>query len=132
MTALVYAYQYAALRIHLDDSRIARSLRFVVINRKGAVTFCLLGIMLIGTFQYLGALYTVFSFGLRLQNEGRAIGALDREVDALELKIQRAAADFSVEHKELLGSMEKISQVRYVTGKQEAVSLRHTWYTDAR
>ncbi len=122
MTALAYAYQNMASRITLGDMGIARSFQFARINRKSAVTFCLLGIMLLGAFQYLGALYQVFSFGLRLQSENREVGALDQEVNALELKTQRAAANFAVEHQEALSSMEKISQVRYITGEQETVS----------
>lgn len=122
MTALVYAYQHMTSRVTLGDISVARSFQFAKINQKSAVTFCVLGIMLLGAFQYLGALYEIFAFGLRLQDESREIGALSQEVDSLELRTQRAAANFPIEHKELLSSMEKISQVRYVTGEQEAVS----------
>ncbi len=109
-------------RLTLGDMNITRSFPFARINRKSAVTFCLLGIMLLGAFQYLGALYQIFSFGLRLQDENREIGVLDQEVNALDLKIQRAVANFAAEHQEALSSMEKISTVRYITGAQEAVS----------
>lgn len=122
MTALIYVYQNMASRMTLGEIGIARSFQFAKTNQKSAVTFCLLGVMLLGAFQYLGALYAVFSFGLRLQSENREVGSLDQEVDALELKTQRAAANFAVEHQEALSSMEKISQVRYITGEQEAMS----------
>lgn len=122
MTALAYAYQNMASRMTFADLGIARSFHFAEMNKKSAVTFCLIGIMLFGAVQYLGALYAVFSIGLRLQTENRQIRVLGQEVDALELKTQRASANFPVEHKEVLDSMEKISQVRYLTSGEEAVS----------
>lgn len=109
-------------RMTFADLGIARSFHFAAMNKKSVVTFCLIGIMLFGAVQYLGALYAVFSIGLRLQTENRQIRVLGQEVDALELKTQRASANFPVEHKDALDSMEKISQVRYLTGGEEAVS----------
>lgn len=122
MTALVYAYQNMASRMTLGEIGIAQSFRFAEINRKGTLTFCLLAVMLLGSLQYIGALYAVFSVGLRLQTENRHISSLSQEVDALEVRTQRASANFSMEHKDLLDSMEKISQVKYITGTQETVS----------
>ena len=78
--------------------------------------------MTLGALQYLGALYGVFSFGLQLRDQDRQVTQLGKDVDSLELQVQRAAASFPAEHKDLLSSMEKISDVRYLTGENVAVS----------
>lgn len=109
-------------RVSLRERVAFRPVRFARINQKGLVTFCLLGIITLGALQYLGALYGVFSFGLQLRDENRQIAQLSEDTDGLELKVQRSAATFLVEHKELLDSMEKISEVRYLTGENVAVS----------
>jgi hypothetical protein len=99
-----------------------RVFRFADLNQKGLITFCLLGIMALGAVQYLGALYGVFSFGLRLRGEEGQIAQLSEEATMLELKVQQTVTDFALVHKELLSSMEKNSEVRYLTGESVAVS----------
>ena len=98
------------------------TVQFARINCRGIVTFCLLGVMALGALQYLGALYGVFSFGLRLRDENHQVIQLSEDVDSLELQVQRAAASFPIEHKDSFSLMEKISDVRYLTGENVAVS----------
>ncbi|MBI3442751.1 MAG: hypothetical protein HY007_03215 [Candidatus Sungbacteria bacterium] len=122
MTALAYAYEHIASRMAFGNTGAVRSFQFARINQKSTVTYCLIGLMALGAIQYLGALYSIFSFGLRLQSENRQISRLSGDVDALELNVQRISANFPVEHKEQLDSMEKISQVLYLRQDQKVVS----------
>lgn len=122
MTALAYAYQHMASRTLFGALGIARPFQLVRIGQRKVLGWLLLGVIVLGAAQYLGALYGVFSFGLRMQNEYRQIADLQTEVDALELDVQRFAANFPAEHKEFLDNMEKISHVRYVTQDARMVS----------
>lgn len=111
-----------ASRVSSADRAAFRTISFAGINKKSMVTFCLLGVIALGTLEYVGALYGIFSFGLQLRDQNREIAQLRKDTDRLEVSVQRSAANFPVEHKEQLNSMERISEVRYLTGENVAVS----------
>ena len=122
MTALVYAYQHMASRVSAHERFSAIVHGFDRANKKNIVTVCLLGVLMLGALLYLGALYGIFFSGFQIQSENRRIAELAKANDELELNIQRVTASFPARHKETLSSMEKISEVRYVTGAGVAVS----------
>ena len=122
MTALVHAYQHIVSQVPLCTVARARSFRFAGINQKGVVTFCLLAMIALGALHYLGAIYGIFFSGFELQREARQIVQLTKETDRLELSVQETGAQFPIKYKEILGSMEKIAEVTYVTGENAVVS----------
>ena len=122
MTALVHAYQQMISSVPLRAPIGVRAFRFEKINQKGIVTFCLLGLIGLGALQYVGALYGIFFSGLQLQVQNQEIARLTETTNELELNIQRAGAGLVTDHKDILDAMEKISQVRYITEENVAVS----------
>ena len=122
MTALVHAYQHIVAQVPLCTVPRASWFQFAKINQKGIVTFCLLAMIALGALQYLGAIYGIFFSGFELQRETRQVAQLTKETDRLELSVQETGAQFPIKYKEILVSMEKISEVTYVTGENAAVS----------
>ena len=122
MTALIQTYQNITARISLGERAVSQSFRFARINERGIVTYCLLGVMALGALVYLAAVYAIFFSGFQVQSQQRDMVQLNNEREGVELKVQQAMAGFEATHWELLNGMEKISEVRYVSDEESAVS----------
>ena len=122
MTALIQTYQNITARISLGERAVGESFRFVRINDRGIVTYCLLGIMTLGALVYLAAVYAIFFSGFQVQSQQHQMVQLNNEREGVELKVQQAIAGFETTHGDILNGMEKISNVRYLGDEQSAVS----------
>ena len=122
MTALIQTYQNITARISFGERAVSQSLRFARINERGIVTYSLFGVMALGALVYLAVVYAIFFSGFQIQTQQRQIVELDTEQEGVELQVQQAMAGFETTHGDILNGMEKISEVRYVSDEQSAVS----------
>lgn len=96
--------------------------RFYDLNQKGFVTVVLALAIILSAAIYLAALFLTFDLGLKIQVAEKEAAALKNTASALEFQIQKKETSFVLNHKETLGLMEKVSDIRYLTLENFAVS----------
>lgn len=75
---------------------------------------------------YLGSLYITFKTGFTLQEVTNRIAKVDEDILSLELRLQERRGRLAHDHKTVLESMERISNIKYLTIGTQAASLRDT------
>lgn len=89
-------------------------------NKKGILTGILLMLLGVSVLIYLISLYTSFFFGLNIQKTGKTIQDLEKKVTGQEVALQRKI-DSLAKDENLLGTMEKVSAVKYL--KREGIAV---------
>ena len=122
MTTLALARQKISIlslaRIHRGRSVTGW---FQVANRKGLVTAVLLATIFASAGGYLLLLSRVFELGFQMQDISRRLPDVTDELLNLQLELQQRQFVMADAHASVLGSMEKVSGVKYLT--PETVSL---------
>jgi len=75
---------------------------------------------------YLVAVYSVFGLSMTLSQNGAVAKALTESNTIMELNLQREQTEFARNNQDVLESMEKISEIRYVGPTDTAVSRADT------
>lgn len=97
-------------------------LSFQTHNRKGLVTLLLVGMIILSGVGYLLLLSRVFDLGFRMQSFSRQMPELTDEAQSFELELQHRQFAFDGAHAGMVGSMERISSVKYLTPHTVSVS----------
>lgn len=96
--------------------------RFYDLNQKWVITAVLTSIIIFSTVIYLTALFLTFDLGFKIQTAEKEAAALRNSASALEFQIQKEETSFVQNHKDVLGLMEKVSDIKYLTLENLAVS----------
>ena len=114
MTVLVLAHKrILSLRSPIDMARIEAW--FSDINGRGVISFTLGIAAVIGVLVYIGAVYASFNFTYGIRAETQAIKILENVVVGQEYRVHTAEANLAQDNKTVLESMEKISDIIYLT-----------------
>ena len=114
MTTLILAHKrILSLRSSIDMARIEAW--FSDINRQGVISLALGIVACIGVAVYIGAMYASFSFTYRMRTEAQTIKMLENAVVSQAYRVHTAEANLAQDNKTVLESMEKISDIIYLT-----------------
>lgn len=94
----------------------------LLINDRG-MRKILLVLLFIGVASYFISMYTMFGFGVELEKKSAELETLRGQQRILELNIQEQETAFARQYTDILElTMEKISEIRYLSGETVAVS----------
>lgn len=96
--------------------------RFYDLNQKGVITAALISVIIFSAVIYLTALFLTFDLGFKIQTAEKEAAALRNGASALEFQIQKEEISFVQNPKDTLGLMEKVSDIKYLTLENLAVS----------
>lgn len=123
MTILVLAQKKILPFSWLVGTGIKRTAdRFYDLNQKGIITTALISIIILSAVIYLVALFLTFDLGFKIQTAEKEEAALRNSASALEFQIQKEEISFIQNHKGTLDLMEKVSDIKYFTLENLAVS----------
>lgn len=86
------------------------------------LTGALLGILILMVVIYFVSLYLNFILSAKIQENSIRIADLKEEILSQELKLRKAEADFFKSKDKLLGEMEKVNSIKYLTSDSVAAS----------
>lgn len=87
---------------------------FYDLNKKGLVSLLLLLIILTSVVGYLVALFTAFNLGIKIQTTEKELAKLSSDATILEVQLQKEELSFIQDRQEILGTMEKVSSIKYL------------------
>lgn len=96
--------------------------RFCVINERGIVTNSIIAWIGITIICYLIAVYSFFGINASMHRQGALLKQLTDAKIQVELNVQQKQAGFARNNQNILESMEKISEIRYITSNDVTVS----------
>lgn len=96
--------------------------RFYDLNQKGLITLTFILIIVFSIISYLAALFLTFNLSFKIQAAEKEAAKLKNTAAVLEFQIQKEEASFVQDHKNILESMEKVSNIKYLTSDNFAVS----------
>ncbi|GEM_PF-4995761 len=121
MTTSTYAQR------HIDFSsrsegvfRVHSIVRFL--SNRRFITGAAIGWIVLAIVTYLVAAYSLFGFGIAVQQKSVLIKALTESNTIVELNLQQRQTQFAINNAGILESMQKISDMRYVLPTDTAVS----------
>ncbi|MDP3770190.1 MAG: hypothetical protein U1A25_01970 [Candidatus Sungbacteria bacterium] len=121
MTTLTYIQRRMVLTSF--DNRMFRIPRtFRLINDRGSITAMIIGWGGAAIASYLIAVYYFFGLGASMQQKSLLIKELTESNTIIELTIQQKETAFARDNEDVLESMQKISDIRYVTPTDTSVS----------
>lgn len=88
---------------------------FVEKNKRGIITYSMLGTIGLCVAAYLVAVYFSFSIGFEIRKNSEQAMKLTETVSGLELNTHYSDSRFLNENKEFLRSFEKVSSIKYLT-----------------
>lgn len=83
--------------------------------------------IVVAALVYLTAMYSVFGLGIALQEQSTTAKDLTESNIIAELNLQQRQTEFARNNKDVLQSMQKISDMRYVLPSDIAVSRADTY-----
>ena len=89
---------------------------------KRFVTGAAIGWIALAIVTYLAAAYSLFGFGISIQQKSALMKALTESNTIAELNLQQRQTQFAISNADALESMQKISDMRYVLPTDTAVS----------
>lgn len=98
--------------------------RFSEINRRGIITIALIALGGVSVIGYLATLYWIFSHGFEMRERMKYAVRINDETTMREVALHRKEAEITQRENEFLGTMEKISQIKYIT--EESVARSYT------
>ncbi len=99
---------------------------FEEINRDGIIMTALAWIIAVLITLYLGSLYMTFKTGFIIQEVTNRIAKVDEDILSLELRLQERRSRLAYDNTTVLESMERISDIKYLTTGTLAASLKDT------
>ncbi|MDP3778671.1 MAG: hypothetical protein Q8R30_01315 [bacterium] len=125
MTAIAsYIQHFVGVSAHEEQTRT----RVLHMLRQAGLLRTLLMVWIGGAILvYLVAVYSVFGLSVTLSQNGAVAKALTESNTIMELNLQREQTEFARNNQDVLESMQKISEIRYVGPTDTAVSRARTF-----
>lgn len=121
MTTLTHTRQYI-VRTSLNDRMFRLPHAFRLINDQGYVTAIIIAWSATAIASYLIAVYVLFGLSASMQQKSLLLKELTESNTIVELNIQQKETAFVRDNQNVLESMQKISDIRYVIPVDTAVS----------
>lgn len=121
MRTFAHIQHYAGLAL-LHERTLHYNDVFGMLNQRGAVTNAAISVIAVAVATYLIAVYSLFGLAVTLQQKTTAIRELNESNTITELNLQQKQTGFARNNQDVLQSMEKISDMRYVMPADTAVS----------
>ena len=129
MTTLTYIH-HALVPASLNERAFRTNDAFRNINERGIITGIIIAWAGAAILSYLIAVYYLFGLSNSLQQKSLVVKDLVESNTIVELNIQQNQTSFIKNNADVLESMQKISEMRYVGAADTAVSraeiLEHT------
>lgn len=123
----VSSYNQRQIYLPSRDKRHIPSLNALqLFQNSGCITGAIIAWITITVVMYLVAVYSFFGLGVGLQQKSLVIKNLTESNTIAELNLQQRQTEFAKNNQDILESMEKISDMRYVLPADTAVSRADT------
>ena len=121
MTTFTYIQRHNA-RTSLNDGMLRFPRTFRLINNQGHITAIIIGWSSMAIISYLIAIYCLFGLSAGMQQKSLLLKKLAESNTITELNIQQKETAFARDNENVIESMQKISDIRYVIPVDTSVS----------